>query len=455
MVKFYFALWAAKAVNAAVKLVASNRGSDISGRIALRIDPLFISHVKGTDPSRVLIITGTNGKSTTNNLINHILTDNGIKVVSNLEGANLITGVCTALVKAAGMNGRVNADCFIFETDERYVAPVRKQLPAKNILVTNLQKDQVQRNGDPDFIIRKLSAGMTDGKIRFFLNNEEPRSLSLGKFADSIVTYGVKKHGEAFVKDDSYVTMPCPVCHHKLLFDYYNTDGIGSFRCSHCGYSSAEHADYEIDGVDFENRTFSMNGNEFAMPYNTPYMLYNYAAAVAVAHEFAGLDEKSASASFSSFKNIGGRFEIIHYKGKIIKYMRIKQENPETLQTSLNIIANDPERKMVAMGLCRLVDMIPHYANTFYAYDCDWSGVVKSNVEKFFIFSDRVSYDTANRLIYEGADPDIISVADNEDIIGIFKEIESAETDNIYLVTWLHTYEAMEKYLKQEGAVNE
>jgi hypothetical protein len=100
---------------------------------------------------------------------------------------------------------------------------------------------------------------------------------------------------------------------------------------------------------------------------------------------------------------------------------------------------------MVALGLCPLVDMIPHYANSFYAYDCDLSKLVESDVEKYFCFSDHVCYDTANRFIYEGVDPSMISVADTEDVNVIFKEIEEAETDNIYLITWLHTYEHMEE----------
>jgi hypothetical protein len=207
--------------------------------------------------------------------------------------------------------------------------------------------------------------------------------------------------------------------------------------------------------VDFEARSFQACGETFPMPYDTPYMLYNYAATIAVAKELAGIEPADAAAAFSSFKNVGGRFEIMHYKGKTIKYMRIKQENPETLQTSINVMAADPGRKMIALGLCPLVDMIPHYANSFYAYDCDLSALVSTDVEKYFCFSERVCFDTANRFIYEGVDPTLITIADTEDIHTIFEEIEEAETDNIYLITWLHTYEHMEKFLKEEGAVYE
>ena len=96
-----------------------------------------------------------------------------------------------------------------------------------------------------------------------------------------------------------------------------------------------------------------------------------------------------------------------------------------------------------------------HYVNTFYAYDCDFGKLIKSDVERYFCFSERVCYDTANRLIYEGVDPSKIEVADTEDVETIFRQIENAQTDNIYLITWLHTYEHMEKYIKKEGGINE
>lgn len=177
--KFYVALWFGKLINFLISMVDKTRGTNLAGEKAMKIDPMMVSHFKGIDPEKVLFITGTNGKSTTNNLINHIFKANGKKVVSNLEGANLIYGVCTALIKASSMGGRVKADFFIFETDERYVPVIRRQLPAANILVTNLQKDQVQRNGDPDFIYRKLKAAVKDGGMRLFLNNDEPRTKSL------------------------------------------------------------------------------------------------------------------------------------------------------------------------------------------------------------------------------------------------------------------------------------
>ncbi|MBR5733058.1 MAG: DUF1727 domain-containing protein, partial [Lachnospiraceae bacterium] len=431
----------------------------------------------------------------------------------------LIFGIATSLIKASTLSGKVNTDFFIFETDERYLPIIRAQLPAENVMITNLEKDQVQRNGDPDFIYRKLlqafgayssdgqqsragapqecsdghqsrtgslaedsssavklQGGGTSDNASFtavaadgaaiaaatditdykpvrtmYLNNEEPRSRSLGRLSDRVVTYGVKKHSEAFIKDASYVTMPCPFCRHKISFGYFNTDGMGRFVCTGCGYHSEVKADYEIDSVDFDQKTFTMCGVDFTMPYDMPYMLYNYAAAVAIAEDFGGIAPEDAARAFSSFKNVGGRYEVLNYKGKTIKYMRIKQENPETLQSTLNVIASDKSRKMVILGLYPVADYVPYYTNTFYAFDCDFSLMVNSDVEKYFCFSDPVCYDTANRLLYEGVDPEKISIDPKDDPETILKQIDSCETDDIYIITWMHIFQNLQAYVKKEG----
>ena len=448
--KFYIALWFAKLINIIINIVDKSRGSNFSGEKAMKIDPQMVAHFKGIDYAKVLFITGTNGKSTTTNLITHIFRSSGKKVIANLEGANLIYGIATALSKASSLTGRISADYIIFETDERYLPIILKQLPAKNIMITNLQKDQVQRNGDPDFIYRKVFEAVGDD-VRLFLNNEEPRTKAFDSKAGEIITYGVARHAESFTKDDTFPTMACPKCRHGITFDYYNNDGVGSFHCDHCGHSSGEWADYTITDVDFVGRSFKLGDVTFNMPYDTPYMCYNYAGALAVAERLGDIAPCEAAKAFGSFENVGGRFEILEYKGKTIKYMRIKQENPETLQTCINVMAADKEKKMVCLGLCPLIDMIPHYTNSFYAFDCDLSALVKSDVEKYFCFSDRVCYDTANRLIYEGVDPEMISIADTEAVETIFKEIESVETDNIYLITWIKTFYHMKKYIEKEG----
>lgn len=141
-----------------VNLVAKERGTNLSGKYAYKICKNFIKGFKNIDYNKVVFITGTNGKSTTNNMIINALKTAGKTVTTNLEGANLITGIATAMIKNSTIIGKIKTEYMIFETDERYLRHIYNQLPAKNICITNLQKDQVQRNGEPDFIYQKIKA---------------------------------------------------------------------------------------------------------------------------------------------------------------------------------------------------------------------------------------------------------------------------------------------------------
>lgn len=444
--KFPLALAAAKGMNKVINIIDKNRGSNLSGEKALLLDPEMVSHFKGIDPEKVIFITGTNGKSSSTNLLTHILRENGFKVVSNLEGANLLSGIATSLAKVSDMNGNVDADFYVFETDERYLPLIYEQLPAKHLLIMNLQKDQVQRNGDPDFIVKKLES-FINKDMHLYLNNEEPRAKAFEDLAGEVTYFSVDAFDESFKKDDSFPTLACPKCDHKIEFDYYNIDGVGKFHCSNCDFKSEDDPDFMLENIDEENETFEFDGATAKMPYNLPFMLYNYSAAAALSQEVAGLTDEEIIQTLPSFENIGGRFETFSFGGKTIKYMRIKQENPDTLQSALNIMAEDKNPKSVYLGLYPIHDFTPGYTNTFYTYDCDFKPLIESGVEKYYCFSPAVCYDTALRLKYEGIEEDKIVVEETEDPEKIFNQIINDPNDNIYLITWLHTFNDLKKYV--------
>ncbi len=451
--KFILTLWLSKLIAVLVNLVDPKRGSNYSGKIAVKLMPDFVAHFKAIDYDKTIFITGTNGKSTTNNLVGHTLRSAGRTVASNIEGANMMPGVATTLIKNSTLGGKLNKEFLVLEIDERSLAAIRKVLPAHHMGITNLQKDQVQRNGDPDFIFRKFQ-GAIGKDMTLYLNNEEPRSKALEDQAGASVYFGVAPNSKTSQREGEFaVTLPCPKCGHSIVYAQYNLASIGTFHCSHCAHQSQEAPDVWVDQVDFAGKTFRTGGRTFHITYNNPFYIYNYALDIALCRQF-GLTDQQLQQGFSSFVNPAERREVLTYHGKQIHYLRMKQENPETLQSALDTIAEDPSRKAVFLGMYEVKDFLPYYSNTFYFFDCDFRPIAQTDVERYVVFSTTVCYDTANRIIYDGAPEDRITVLDTEDIPTILAQLDQVETDNVYFLTGMKPYKQLKTYFAQGGVSN-
>ncbi len=426
------------------KLLGKKRGTTLPGKIMLKVDENLPKKFKGLNYSNVFVVTGTNGKSSTVNMLVHGLKSSGYRVVSNLEGANLTSGITTTLLQACSIYGKLDADYFVFEADERYLKNILDLIPAKNLVVTNIQKDQVQRNGDPDYIVRKIRNAIKSD-MTLYLNNDEPRTKALGECADKVVYFGINKHEQSFIKTGFLdVTLPCPKCSSRLSFEHYNLDNVGRYSCKSCGFAP-NITENMIDSIDFENQEFMMYGQVFHMPYTESFMLYNYSLTVALLSDLGISNDKIAS-SLSTFVNQKGRTETFKYKDKEIHYIRIKQENPETLQSSFDVVAEDESKKVLLLGLMTVVDFIPHYTNTFYAYDCNVEKLLDSNIEKIICFGKPIAYDVANRFTFE-KNSEKVKVLYTDDAEEIFGELDKYDVSQVYLITWLKSFFEMKKFI--------
>ena len=432
--KFILTLWITKVIAIIVNIIDKKRGSNYAGSIAMKMMPNFVAKFRGINYDKVIFVTGTNGKSTTTNMLYHTLTSAGKKVASNLEGANMLPGVATTLIKNSSLFGKLNKEFLVLEIDERSLPLVRKQLPGRHMGITNLQKDQVQRNSDPDFILRKFRSCIDD-KMTLYLNNEEPRSHSLETLAGTSKYFSVAANSRTYQNDGFYnVTIPCPMCGHPIAYDRYNLASIGTFHCTKCQYGSKAQPDVLIDSVDYEGNSFTCSGNTWKVPYNNPFYIYNFAMCIAIGRNF-GLSDEQISGAFESFKNPANHADSYEIDGKTIYYLRAKQENPEALQSELDIIAADPRPKAVFVGLYPVADFHPHYSCSFYFFDCDFTHIVNSNVERFVAFSPAVAYDIGNRMILAGADPKKVKVIESDDPETVLEEVDHITAKVIYVLT--------------------
>ena len=452
--RFLLTLWIAKFTAWIVNLIDKKRGSNFSGMIAVKLLPGFVSHFQGIDYDKVFFISGTNGKSTTTNLLYHTLTSAGKRVACNNEGANMMTGVATALIKNSSLFGKLNKEYLVLEIDERSFPGIRRVLPGLHLGLTNLQKDQVQRNGDPDFILRKFRNAITED-MTLYLNNEEPRSRSLEDLVKSVHYFSVAPNSRTYTSDDFYnVTLPCPKCAHPIAYENYNLANIGPFHCSACDYASRKDMQVKVDSVDFDNNAFSTGETQWKVPYNNPFYIYNFAMCIAICRNI-GLTDTQIQAGFASFKNPASHENTFHSFGKEIHYLQGKQENPEALQSQLDIIAADKREKAVFVGMYEVTDFDPYYSGSFYFFDCDFAPIVKGNTTHYVAFSKTVAGDLAQRMILAGADPESVTIRDTNDPAEIFDMLPQLSAEVIYILTNTKHVPEIKGYLSQGGTGHE
>lgn len=169
-------------------------GTTLPGKIALRIYPDILAQLSGN--YKIIMVTGTNGKTTTTRIIGRILLENDIKYISNTSGANLIGGITTTFVKASNIFGKSKVNTALFEVDEGVFHVICRHIKPDILVVTNFFRDQLDRYGELHNTIKSVSAGIKQSKdVILVLNADDSLSSSLGKDINrKIVYYGISQY---------------------------------------------------------------------------------------------------------------------------------------------------------------------------------------------------------------------------------------------------------------------
>ena len=163
------AIWAGKLAAAALRVLGW-AGTHVPGIVARRIHPGIIAAIQ--HPARVVVVTGTNGKTTVSNLLAEALEGEGLRVASNRNGSNLAAGVAATLIGAVTWTGRSRADIGVFEMDERSAKLVLPGLDPDVLVCMNLTRDSIKRNAHPAYIAWILSSALPE-RTRLVLNIDE------------------------------------------------------------------------------------------------------------------------------------------------------------------------------------------------------------------------------------------------------------------------------------------
>ncbi len=356
------------------------KGTSLPGKIALKLCPSILSRL--TLPKDVIAVTGSNGKTSTVEMIAYILTAAGKKVVYNKEGSNQIEGVATLLICNSTLGGKVKGDAVILESDERYARHTFKYIKPTCFAVTNLYRDQMTRNAHPYRIFDILQDAVDlvpDATL--LLNADDPIVRRFGQNRPNTIYFGMAENQystpetDGVYNDCSY----CPCCKAPLSYSFFHYAHLGNYHCDSCGYDRPDTA-YTVDSANLDKSEISVNGFTVSLAFASRYNVYNLCAAFAAA-SVAGAEGEKITLAMSDFVMKNGR--IVTFKAGENEGLLItsKHENSTSYNQSLEYVCN----RKSPCDLYIIVDAISrkyYTSETSWLWDIAFEKIAKSNVKR-------------------------------------------------------------------------
>ncbi len=418
-------------------------GTTLPGKFALKLYPDVAKSI--SKDFRVIMVTGTNGKTTTTRIIGQILTDNKISYITNKSGANLVYGVITTFIDAVNASGKCSSSTALIEIDEAAFRRMCDFIKPELLVVTNFFRDQLDRYGELYSTLRSVSDGLKKSpETKLVLNADDSLCASLGKDSNrKLLYYGMTNDAyTGSVESANSDAMFCIYCKTKYEYSNHVYGHLGDFKCPNCGYSKPctaitcikvnkltssnsditvlinkkriyKKADKNTDSC-FKrklSKPFALNSEFGKEKYNTTvnlpglYNIYNSLAAAACG-EMLGLPADKCIQALSSFECGFGRMETINTDGKSIKLILVK--NPTGFNQVLDYLLTEEKHIQLAFLL-----------NDKYADGTDISWIWDVEFEKLTTIQDKMdnvyaagirAEDMAVRLKYSGVGTDKISI---------------------------------------------
>ena len=351
------AVLAAKAALKACHL-SGRPGSSLPGRAALKVDPHIIAPLAAGIRRGIIVTCGTNGKTTTNNLLCSMLEAQGFRVVSNRLGANMIEGVAAAFATAAKRPlgwfdvgwfdvGCLDADFACLEVDEASAARVLQDLHPDYMILTGLFRDQLDRYGEIDLTMKALEKAIRQApNMTLVINGDDPLTAYLAKKnARRVISFGVSEKVTDNV-DAIREGRFCENCGAPLQYDFYHFSQLGVYRCPSCGFGRPK-IDYDAAKVtlspqlSFDIQTTPSTPVRITAPMTGFYNVYNILAAYSVLREM-NLPTDQFDEVLRSFKPQFGRGEIFHVgEGRRQRVLLNLAKNPAGFGQNITAMLQD------------------------------------------------------------------------------------------------------------------
>ncbi len=353
-------------------------GSTWPGHIALKLNKNFIKEIVKSSNLKIIFVIGTNGKTTTSKLIQTVLGENGLNVLTNSSGANLLNGVASSLILNRNLLKENKKNFAILEIDENAFPNISKEIEPDYVIALNLFRDQLDRYGEIDTIIKKWKKTIQNfQKTTLILNADDPQIAYLGyKFDLKKYFFGLEdKSLEKKEIQHGADSVLCPNCSFKLTFSAHYFSHLGKWACDKCKYKR-------------ENPDLS----KFPYyPLEGTYSIYDTLACVILAKDL-GIKDKDIQHALKNFVPAFGRQEEIIYGNQKIKI--ILSKNPISFNESLDTVKKLGGKNMIFA----LNDRIPDGLDVSWIWDIDFENILEKDMN-IYIFGDRAS-DMSLRLKY-------------------------------------------------------
>ena len=339
------------------------KGSSMPGKFALKICPDILRRVQL--PPHIIAVTGSNGKTSTVEMIATVLRAQGKNVIYNAEGSNQVEGVTTLILTHATLGGKVNADVLLLESDERYAAHSFKYFHPTEFVITNLYRDQLTRNGHPESVFDAILPAIHPD-TELILNGDDPLSSCFVIGHEKVKWFGLNRCATdtetptGVYHDGAY----CPVCHAPMEYEYVHYNHIGAYRCTSCGHARPD-PDYAATELDLQNGKLILDGQfTVALAFRSIYNVYNILAAYAACRE-CGVEGAAIADTLSSYILKNGRMQTFTLGQHHGTLLTSKHENSIAYDTNLRYIASANED-------CTVLIIVDAVSRKYFTSETSW-----------------------------------------------------------------------------------
>lgn len=327
-IRVTLAILAGRCVKLAAKILRRG-GTAKPGEIALKLCPDLPARL--AKELRMIVVTGTNGKTTTCRIVEQALQDGGIDCTANRSGANLMSGLTTMLMENSSLTGKAKKSVAVFECDEAAFRRVVPMVKPEVILVTNLFRDQLDRYGSMENVRGLILEGIQGSPDSLVCLNADC-SLTASLAEDVSNTCRFYGFGEALGGGEVPAVSAAPNCIRcgaPYEYDYRIYGHLGAFRCPKCGYHKPA-MDVTVADILSRDPDSSLvkvitESGEHTVRVNLPadYNVYNAVGAATAAMAF-GIGEDAALGACEHFACSFGRMEKMTYGDMTFRMILIK-----------------------------------------------------------------------------------------------------------------------------------